>query len=299
MKFLLKGLGLLAAIGVSVWIVARNAGDLPLLDWSDTHLWRMLVFAVGFNLLSTAASAEGWRILIAGRGPGSDRPHAMSQFLVAQFGKYLPGNVLHLAGRVGLAARDGVPAAAAAAAVFSEFVLAMACVLVLAALGAAASPPLRDEILSRSPDVDGLIVIATVGAAAGIALLVLRRRIGPPPLPGPMAAIRFLAAQSVATLLLGASLVFVSRAIGDDRLDVISATAAFSAAWALGALTPGAPGGIGVREAALTVSLGLVIGEPAALTAALIHRAASVAADAIAFLAGLALRARLTRADRR
>ena len=66
----------------------------------------------------------------------------------------------------------------------------------------------------------------------------------------------------------------------------------FAVAWVAGLITPGAPGGLGVRESIITLGLGGVIGEPAALTAALMHRAVSVTGDAIAFGLGCALRGR-------
>ena len=66
---------------------------------------------------------------------------------------------------------------------------------------------------------------------------------------------------------------------GARVLLMISATA-----WTLGFLTPGAPAGLGVREAVLVALLTPSAGEPAALTAALAFRAATLGGDLLFYL---------------
>ena len=58
----------------------------------------------------------------------------------------------------------------------------------------------------------------------------------------------------------------------------------FGTAWTLGFLTPGAPAGLGVREAVLVALLTPSAGEPAALTAALAFRAATLGGDLLFYL---------------
>jgi uncharacterized membrane protein YbhN (UPF0104 family) len=55
--------------------------------------------------------------------------------------------------------------------------------------------------------------------------------------------------------------------------------AAYSAAWMIGYITPGAPGGIGVREALLVVSFGQVADEPQALLIVLLFRLITAIGD--------------------
>lgn len=52
-------------------------------------------------------------------------------------------------------------------------------------------------------------------------------------------------------------------------------------AWMAGYLVPGAPGGLGVREAVLLLGLAPTVGEPSALAAALSYRMVTVLADAV------------------
>ncbi len=52
-------------------------------------------------------------------------------------------------------------------------------------------------------------------------------------------------------------------------------------AWMAGYLVPGAPGGLGVREAVMLLGLAPTVGEPSALAAALSYRMVTVLADVV------------------
>ena len=67
----------------------------------------------------------------------------------------------------------------------------------------------------------------------------------------------------------------------------IKMISALMLAWTLGFITPGAPGGIGVREAVLLGILGPIYGAEHTLTASVIHRLISIGGDILAFWAGL------------
>lgn len=58
---------------------------------------------------------------------------------------------------------------------------------------------------------------------------------------------------------------------------------AYMMAWLLGYITPGAPGGLGVKEAILTLMLADVYGAAAVLVAALLFRGVTITADVLAF----------------
>lgn len=60
----------------------------------------------------------------------------------------------------------------------------------------------------------------------------------------------------------------------------------FSVAWLAGFVVPGAPGGIGVREALLVASLTPLYGEPAAVALTILSRIAFIVGDGLAFLVG-------------
>ena len=73
---------------------------------------------------------------------------------------------------------------------------------------------------------------------------------------------------------------------------IATSIAVFSAAWIAGFLAPGAPAGLGVREAILLAGLGPLFGAATAVEVAIFFRVLSVAADLVAPCAGsLLLRA--------
>jgi hypothetical protein len=61
-------------------------------------------------------------------------------------------------------------------------------------------------------------------------------------------------------------------------------TVAYTAAWFIGYITPGAPGGVGVREAALVVLLGPSLGEATALSVAAGLRLLTMLGDLLLFV---------------
>ena len=64
----------------------------------------------------------------------------------------------------------------------------------------------------------------------------------------------------------------------------------YACAWIIGTVTPGAPGGLGVREAILVLLLAPYCGEGVAVAAALFLRIATTLADLLSFLIGLVWR---------
>ena len=71
----------------------------------------------------------------------------------------------------------------------------------------------------------------------------------------------------------------------DPSLGPALPIAACTLAWMLGFVTPGAPAGLGVREAVLLGLLGPVLGEPAALLLSLQLRLATLGGDLLLFVA--------------
>ena len=83
-----------------------------------------------------------------------------------------------------------------------------------------------------------------------------------------------------------------SLEVADSHFTLL--TGVFAVAWVAGYVTPGAPGGLGVREAILIAGLGPIYGPGTAAALALIVRVCSVVADGLGFLSGLVLRRSLT-----
>jgi len=264
-------------------------------SWGALSEWQptgTLVLAVvgagcGYALMGFLLSAA-WHLLAGrlGRSTLSARAHH-SLYARSQIAKYVPGNVLHLAGRHALSRRAGESHAA----------LVVAALYEVAGLLTAAASVCLVGVATVSLDRSRLPLVA-LGGVVALALLTLtaiaathpavRRRLALPE-RRPAELVRAVGGALGLYLLFfvagGILLVWLVLAVGGAP--GVRATgvviAAFSLAWAAGFLTPGAPAGLGVREAALVAALGGLVGQPTALLAALALRVVTVLGDTLFF----------------
>lgn len=237
--------------------------------------------------LLVAAAWAGWLQVAGHRLPWRV---ALCTLLLSQVGKYLPGNVGHLIGRVGLTVRAGVAAASVALAIALE-TLALAVSTGLLALAALRPSDLQRVGLDQTTGFPHALGVLTAGLAIvglGWRRWSSRLRLASDSLLPALMAIALyglcwllhaVAAYSLAPVLLEPFLASPLRLIG-----------ILAGAWLLGFVAPGAPGGLGVREAVLVLLLAPDLGEAAAASLALLLRLASIAADLLAFAIGLMLR---------
>ena len=90
-------------------------------------------------------------------------------------------------------------------------------------------------------------------------------------------------------LFAGLSFFAVSAAVGNDSLMPAAAIAIFATAWVAGFAVPGAPAGLGVREAVIVLLAAPFLTAPGALLCALVHRLISALVDGAMALVGATL----------
>lgn len=264
----------------------------------------MLAISVTVYLLSAVAAAWvwiGWLHLL--RIPMC-WPLAMSIGLTSQIAKYIPGNVAHHLGKAALARQAGAPLFRVAGSILGE--LLAAPVLGVATLGLvlAIDPAAIPDPWTRGIG-DG--ELRAVGVAA-VAVIVLAAALSPrlaasvvrlfslescEVRPGP--ALRIVVSGCMMFTAAGLSLHGVVVALAPEAgIAPGLSVAVFTLAWTMGFLTPGAPAGLGVREVLIVAGLSPVIGPPAAVGAAVLHRLVSAIGDILAFALGcsLAMRSR-------
>ncbi len=265
--------GIFGFLGWRLW---ADRGVLRHIDWgAHPGLWvlsfTLLVGVFGIWALSWVRSLR----LFGGK---IETSAAASTWLIANFGKYIPGKLFMFAGRVELVRRFGVRPAVSVSALALEHVMLLV----------AASPFLL-SVLFRGfrfdTDVLWVVLVAAVISALAFVLrpvlLVatvnfLLRLMNQPALaagirPGDSA--RLLVFYVSGWLAYGASGVFLLGALGlGSAVTVVDGAAAFVAAWMLGFLSLVTPGGIGVREGALVLLLGSAVPAPQAIMVALVAR---------------------------
>jgi uncharacterized membrane protein YbhN (UPF0104 family) len=78
----------------------------------------------------------------------------------------------------------------------------------------------------------------------------------------------------------------LARALGIVDLPLAATIGAFALAWGIGFVVPGAPAGMGVREATLLALFGPMIGSGPAVAVTIFHRLVTAAVDVVAALIG-------------
>lgn len=261
----------------------------------DTKGKATLVIALGVTLLAHIWAGWVWTWVLYELNQPVNGSHFVQVYLKTNLAKYLPGNVWHYYGRITAAKTAGVSASAATLSVLLEPLLMAAAALVVVLLGI--QPVAMSRVTLQGLPLLGLLIVllgvhpwflnmiirflgrlkskatasSTVDASVGLLRYPLR------PLLGELVFIGLRGTGFLLTLL-----VMTPLELSQTPLLL----GAFSFAWLLGLVIPGAPGGIGVFEVTAlklleqSFSPGLVIGAIA------LYRLISILAEAVG--AGLA-----------
>lgn len=232
-----------------------------------------IIYGASLFLLAAAWHAV---LVFVGAGPPG-QIHSMRAYATAQLAKYVPGNVFHLVGRHMIHRSAGMP----------------------------------DKRLAVAALVEALVMLAAASTVVVVSLLVDLPAWSWPAWPVvaalalvAVAAARLLRGRAVVALFAAflACLVFFAIMGGIIALIVAMLGGALSwgagrggvAAWIAGFVTPGAPGGLGVREATMVLLGGGGVPEQVLIVAAGLFRLVTFAGDVVCFALGrLVLRERI------
>jgi glycosyltransferase 2 family protein len=301
-RALLRLAGLLVSAVAVIWIGIRFArsGALDLLASAPLSAGALIaVLALAATAYALAMALPGiawWRLTAALSSKAPPARPIIATYAVTQFGKYLPGNVAHYALRHAWSRRHGLPHAGLGLASVLEAMLLLLASLGLTLLGD--TRPLR--VLSMLDPRVAIALLVAMLLALGVALWLARRRELAerwhiPALP-PVPALLVCLACYVAFFVACAGILdALAHALGVGIDSFAMLLAASAASWAAGFIVIGAPGGLGVREAAFVALAGAALGETRALLLIGVFRIATFLGDAL-FLAAGALALRGTRA---
>lgn len=312
MKRWLRWLGMALAVAGTVFFVGYALSSLRLDDLRphlSARAGAAAIFAILLYSLTVPISAVAWRRLLASLGCRLPFARLNAILLTTQAGKYLPGNVGQHLGRIGLALAQGIPAPVLLVSIVYEMLLVMlAGVLVGIICGALSAPGLAWLLQGRGAAlaaaialaVAGLIAIPLLGKALHWLIVRASRSRGleaePLRLPGWSVPASLLAVYAFAYLVIGAAISMLAAGLFPvAALDFMLLTAVFAIAWVAGFMTPGAPAGIGVREALLLLMLGGSMTAADASLLILSLRVVTTLGDMLCFVAGLVQMAWLRR----
>lgn len=276
-KRLLHWLGSLFALLGLGFVVSQLNVYAPQLAQVDISAQKMSLIVLLVPTYAAAALllARAWWHLLTVCGAQSSWRWAVKVYGISQLAKYLPGNIFHLAGRQALGMSDGVSASSLAKSSLWELGL----IAVVGSLFVFLALPLQ------LPDVPLAFAVVFFLAAGSVLGCLLRRRCSHFVVAAFFLQMAFLAVTGVLFLvvLLGVQETDVSPSLW------VQIGAAYVVAWWLGLLVPGAPAGVGVREAALMWLLSHVAAPVPLLWAVMLSRVMTVLGDALLFLVATAL----------
>lgn len=269
-----SALGILGVLFVAERLYTYRE-ELAFDGWSGLQFTALAGLCIAYAATNLSL-ALGWHALLSYLKAPQPILWSIRIYAVTQLAKYLPGNIFQFAGRQALGAAAGVPQWVLLKSSFWEIVL-------LACAAASLAPILAYTVLPLSENA------SQVAFAAGVALLVLVAFLV---LPRAFAK----AAAAYASQVVGSGVIFVgvfALAGGEmhSAAGVLTVIASFSLSWLAGFLTPGAPAGLGVREAALIYFLGDLAVPAVIIAAAVLGRVVSTLGDLLFFGAGRFIKA--------
>jgi len=302
-KSFIKAIGLvlvIAATGYFVYELYAQRAVFAEINWSWPAMLAMAGSIAGM-LTITLLGGVAWRILLADQGFKLPWPTAMRLVALSQIGKYLPGNVGHFVGQVALSRAVGIPVGVSVAAlgISTVWLIALGVGVGSAGLIEAAANSGVSWMPAFTP---GRLIplFVLLIALPWIGIFVLNHFLprlsealgkGQKIVPPSIGAAAFLTSVFLGTFVIFGLMLKVQSSTLFDTPDVgvITFMLLFASAWVAGYLIPGAPGGVGIREAMMLLLFTPLLGAGPAAALGLSMRIATTLGDGAAFLAGLAI----------
>lgn len=280
----------IVSVAVVVWKIRSNWASLAAWD-SPFPLWLMILIGAVIYAVTSWLLPVAWIRLLAYFGQNDLNKKTWHKIYArTQIAKYLPGNIFHLASRHALGRQTGSNHGVIAGAAVFEAVgfVGSACIVSLLGFILSASA-------GRAVSIVWYVVLLAIAVVIPFIANTVAIRIGTLKnynLPTKKVSEVIKSLQPVyliySLFLFGSGcillwLVYLTSGLGSMKESGTIITV-YAASWVAGFITPGAPAGLGVREALIVVSLSGTIGESDSLLVALIFRMITVAGDLIFFL---------------
>lgn len=287
-KWFRVALGLLVAVGVLLALAHLGRRW----DGREVRLhWWPLTLALVVLVVANVFQGLGWlRLLERMAGRAIDPRPVMTVFMLAQLARYAPGKIGVPMVRIASSAKLGVPPQLVAASVGIDVGTWMGIGAIMACISLLFTHELNAGWLRIAPSWLWLaLVLLLLGLAA--ALLVDRRRFPRFVLrllradgSGPFVSPQMVWMQSFSWLGWWVVGLLMPLAVGGGLSSAVSHASIFVIAPIVGFLALVAPGGLGVRETAISYALAPSLGASAALAAALLARGVAIGSELLGWL---------------
>lgn len=262
---------ILAIIGIGfvcikIW---GYAGEINLARLTPA-LWTIVAgLAIAYGCANLLL-ALGWQKLLAQLGQQTNTRWCIKTYGLSQIAKYVPGNIFHFAGRQAMGMSHGI----------SGWVLARSTLLELTLLCISGSLFAALVIPALYPQIPLLWACGLFLLLVITSLFLIQRIIGTYAAQAQLAYVSFLSISGLVFAIL-INIVDTNHA---SNFSATSIAGAFVIAWLVGLVTPGAPAGVGIREAILLMLLNHELPTAEILLAVLLGRLITILGDFIFFI---------------
>ncbi len=277
--------------------LANNYSQLS--DWQlSKSAYLTLIICVTAYMFSNFLLSFAWKYLLALSGfrkISHSRCHII--YGRTQISKYIPGNIFHFVGRYFLGKKAGIPNTVLMTSTFNEniglFVVASVITIISYALNGVS------EI--------GGISLYRISFFSGSSFILgylgyyyfIRNKLALSPISTKTNLFRVGTCYTAFFVIFATVGVVITLMIAPEAIqgNVYYIFMIFISSWVLGYMTPGAPAGVGVREAVIILLLGPLTGEGECLIIAFLFRFITVAGDLFYFLLSYILAAYINETD--
>ncbi|MFQ5453209.1 MAG: lysylphosphatidylglycerol synthase domain-containing protein [Candidatus Zixiibacteriota bacterium] len=260
-------------VGLSILFLflklAANLGEIRNIQIENKATLSIL-FIIIINVVIALVSTYAWLLFLRTVGFGLPFKQALVIYGQSAIGKYIPGNIFHLVGRVTLGTKYGIPKEKLVYSIFIETLMVTATAILFGFAGILLGDKyllLLAPILGKGEY--GLLVIVLFIAISIVIILPFIFARGKKWLKANLSyldsqvIIKSIVLYLLTFLLVGVSIDILINALweGDYNLQWYQFAYGFAFAWCLGYITPGAPGGMGIREAILVALYGQELGD--------------------------------------
>ncbi len=246
--------------------------------------WIKLALALAVTLAAHTWAGWVWSTILREFNQPVNRSWAIKVYLKTNLAKYLPGNVWHYYGRISAVTEAGVALNAATLSVLLEPLLMMTAALIITLSGSFPTFGRGWQVLSLA-----VVCLGIHPRFLNSLMQLLSRFKGKATNTGVFQIKHYLLLPLLGELgflgLRGTGFLLALLALTQVNLSQIpQLLSTFSLAWLLGLVVPGAPGGIGVFEATITVLLDKQFSPGLLLSVVALFRVVSIVAEVIAAL---------------
>ncbi|HMD13270.1 MAG TPA: lysylphosphatidylglycerol synthase domain-containing protein [Bacteroidota bacterium] len=304
MKNILIVIGSILSIVSTVFLVRiliRNIAVISSLQW-NIEACLALITAVIISLVGVVLLSYGWKILLEAGNVRSSLLSAYSIIGRAQIAKYLPGNVFHYIGRVALGKFYNIVPEVSLITIGVETFFIVFTAVVIGLTGIVGNRSLYDGMgwLPVTQIAWFPYAVAGMLIAAAFLLSLTSKKIrtwlsSRSHYLSPLKVFSVIFLYAVFLMMNGVSIVLLLRYVWNEPSSVswYQYSAGFTIAWLLGFIVPGAPGGLGIREAVFVAIFSSVLGDGLAAGVAVMMRIVTTVSDLVTFF----IAARLGRRD--